>query len=460
MTTYRGKNVLVVGLGKTGVACVRWFVGQGAQVTVTDSRRDPPGKIEIRGLPAQLKLGAFAALLPLKQYALAAISPGISLDEPFVRELCAAGVPTLGDIELFARAAEAPVLAITGSNGKSTVTTLVGEIAKRAGLNVAVGGNLGTPALDLIAPEVQLYVMELSSFQLETVHSLRCKAAANLNVSPDHLDRHHSFEAYAEAKARVFIGCEHAIVNRADSESSRNVRAAQRVSSFGLDAPMAGQYGLVKFEGVDWLAVGAAPSASAGDKSSFSMTPAAERLLKVSELKIFGLHNAANALAALALADAAGLPRVASLAVLREFKGLRHRCEWVSDAGGVDWFNDSKGTNVGATLAALDGLPEPIVWLGGGQGKGQDFSPLRAVLEKKGRAAILYGEDAARIEQALARALPVYREDNLKSSVQRARALARPGDRVLLSPACASLDQFKNYEERGEKFCAYVRELP
>ena len=448
MTTYRGKNVLVVGLGKTGAACVRWFVGQGAQVTVTDSRRDPPGKIEIRGLPAQLKLGEFAALLPLKQYALAAISPGISLDEPFVRELRAAGVPTLGDIELFARAAEAPVLAITGSNGKSTVTTLVGEIAKRAGLNVAVGGNLGTPALDLIAPEVQLYVMELSSFQLETVNSLRCKAAANLNVSPDHLDRHHSFEAYAEAKARIFIGCEHAIVNRADSESSRNVRAAQRVSSFGLDAPMAGQYGIVKSAGEDWLSV----------PNPESRIP--NPVLRVSDLKIFGLHNAANALAALALADAAGLPRVASLAVLREFKGLRHRCEWVSDAGGVDWFNDSKGTNVGATLAALDGLPEPIVWLGGGQGKGQDFLPLRTVLEKKGRAAILYGEDAARIEQALACALPVYREDNLKSSVQRARALARPGDRVLLSPACASLDQFKNYEERGEKFCAYVRELP
>ncbi|HUR40675.1 MAG TPA: UDP-N-acetylmuramoyl-L-alanine--D-glutamate ligase [Verrucomicrobiae bacterium] len=441
MTSYRGKNVLVVGLGKTGAACARWLVEQGAQVTVTDSRVDPPGTVEVRGLPVKLKLGGFAAPQPLSRYALAAVSPGVSLDEAFVRELRAAGVPTLGDIELFARAAEAPVVAITGSNGKSTVTTLLGEMAKRAGLNVAVGGNLGTPALDLLSQDVQLYVMELSSFQLETVLSLRCKAAANLNVSPDHLDRHHSFEAYAEAKSRIFIGCETAVVNREDAETSRNVRAAHRKLSFGLDAPMAGQYGLVKSGGEDWLAVGN------------------ERLLKVSELKIHGLHNAANALAALALADAAGIARNASLAVLREFKGLRHRCEWVAELGGVAYFNDSKGTNIGATLAALAGLPEPIVWLGGGLGKGQDFAPLKPVLAQKGRAAIVYGEDASRIAGALGDALPVHRERDLAASVKRAHALARPGDRVLLSPACASMDQFKNYEERGERFCALVREL-
>jgi len=441
MTSYRGKNVLVVGLGKTGAACARYFVQQGAHVAVTDSRAAPPGTVELRGLPVELKLGGFGAPRTLNSYALAAVSPGVSLDEAFVRELRAQGVPTLGDIELFARAAEAPVVAITGSNGKSTVTTLLGEMAKRAGLNVAVGGNLGTPALDLLAPEVQLYVMELSSFQLETVLSLRCKAAANLNVSPDHLDRHHSFEAYAEAKSRIFIGCELAVVNRNDAETERNVRAAHRKLSFGLDAPMAGQYGLVKSGGEDWLACGD------------------ERLLKVSELKIYGLHNAANALAALALADAAGIARAASLAVLREFKGLRHRCEWVAEVNGVSYFNDSKGTNVGATLAALAGLPEPIVWLGGGQGKGQDFAPLKPVLAQKAHAAILFGQDAAQIERALTDALPVYRERDLEASVKRAHAVARRGDRVLLSPACASLDQFKNYEERGEKFCAYVREL-
>jgi UDP-N-acetylmuramoylalanine--D-glutamate ligase len=389
MTAWRGKHVLVVGLGRTGAACVRYFVAQGAAVTATDSRAEPPGVVELRGLPVALRLGGFDATPPAGGYALAAVSPGISLDEAFVRGLRAAGVPTLGDIELFARAAEAPVVAITGSNGKSTVTTLVGEIARRAGLNVAVGGNLGTPALDLLSPEVQLYVMELSSFQLETVVSLRCRAAANLNVSPDHLDRHGSFEAYAEAKARIFVGCETAVVNRQDAETSRNVRAAQRVVSFGLDAPMPGHYGIVKYAGEDWLAAGA------------------ERLLPVSALRIFGLHNAANALAALALADAAGIPRAATLAVLREFRGLRHRCEWVAEVGGVAYFNDSKGTNVGATLAALAGLPEPIVWLGGGQGKGQDFAPLRGVLAQKGRAAILYGQDAGAIETALARELPV-----------------------------------------------------
>ncbi len=445
MSAYRGKNVLIVGLGKTGAACARYFVEQGANVTVTDSRENPPGTVELRGLPVETRLGGFGAIKPLRDHALAAISPGVSLDEAFVRELRGAGVPTLGDIELFARAAEAPVVAITGSNGKSTVTTLLGEIAKRAGLNVAVGGNLGTPALDLLSEAVQLYVMELSSFQLETVLSLRCKAAANLNVSPDHLDRHHSFEAYAEAKARIFVGCETAVVNREDAQTSRNVRAAQKKVSFGLDAPMAGkenpQYGLVKYGGEDWLACGD------------------DRLLKASELRIHGLHNAANALAALALADAAGLPRAASLAVLREFAGLRHRCEWVAEIGGVAYFNDSKGTNVGATLAALAGLPEPIVWLGGGQGKGQDFAPLKPVLEQKGRAAIVYGAEGPRLEALLRDALPVHREATLEASVARAHALARPGDRVLLSPACASLDQFKNYEERGEQFCAAVRRL-
>jgi UDP-N-acetylmuramoylalanine--D-glutamate ligase len=441
MSAYRGRDVLVIGLGKTGAACARYFVAQGARVTVTDSRSDPPGQVEIRGLPVELSLGAFAAPRPLKSYAVAAVSPGVSLDDAFVRGLRAAGVPTFGDIELFAREAAAPVVAITGSNGKSTVTTLVGEMAQRAGLNVAVGGNLGTPALDLISPDVQLYVLELSSFQLETINSLRCKAAANLNVSPDHLDRHHGFEAYAEAKARVFIGCDTAVVNRQDAETRRNVRAARRVVSFGLDAPMAGEYGLVHHDGRDWLTVGS------------------ERLLHTGELKIHGLHNAANALAALALADAAGIPRDAAIRVLREFGGLRHRCEFVAEVGGVSYFNDSKGTNVGATLAALAGLPEPIVWLGGGQGKGQDFSPLRSVLEKKGRAAIVFGQDAALLEKTLAGALAVHREPDLRASVKKAQAVARPGDRVLLSPACASLDQFKNYEERGERFCTYVREL-
>ena len=441
MNTYRGKNVLVVGLGKTGAACVRWFAAQGAQVCVTDSRANPPGQVEIRGLPAELKLGTFAASQPLKNYLLAAVSPGVSLDEPFVRDLRAAGVPTLGDIELFARVADAPIVAITGSNGKSTVTTLLGEMAKRAGLKVAVGGNLGTPALDLLAPEIQLYVLELSSFQLETLHSLRCKAAAILNVSPDHLDRHGSLEAYSEAKGRIFNGCELAVVNREDSETRRNLRAAQRVVSFGLDAPMAGEYGLVKHDNETWLAFGG------------------ERLLKVSSLKIYGLHNAANALAALALADAAAIPRAASVAVLREFTGLRHRCEWVTESGGVTWFNDSKGTNVGATLAAISGMPGPIVWLGGGQGKGQDFAPLRKPLSQKGSAAILFGQDAALIERALEGALPLYRESDLAASVKRARNVARRGDQVLLSPACASLDQFKNYEERGEKFCQLVREM-
>ncbi|MBI2384213.1 MAG: UDP-N-acetylmuramoyl-L-alanine--D-glutamate ligase [Gammaproteobacteria bacterium] len=434
----KGRRYLVIGLGKTGASAVRYLTQRGAKVTATDSRAQPPGLAEVQGLGAELRLGGFSAPEPPTQFATAVVSPGVPLQEPFIQQLAAAGVRLVGDIELFAKAAEAPVIGITGANGKSTVTTLVGEMAQRAGLRTAVGGNLGTPALDLIDGTVQLYVLELSSFQLELTRSLRCKSATILNISEDHLDRHGSMEAYAAAKARIFTGCGTAVVNREDPIAMRH--APRKAVSFGLDVPSVGHYGLLRDDGEDWLARGP------------------QKLLCLSELRIQGLHNAANALAAVALADAAAIPREASLAALREFRGLRHRCEFVADTGGVAWLNDSKGTNVGATLAALAGLPGPIVWLGGGQGKGQDFAPLRAPLQDKGRAAILYGQDADQIALALAGALPIYREPDLAAAVRRARALARPGDRVLLSPACASLDQFKNYEERGERFCALARE--
>ncbi|MCI0750190.1 MAG: UDP-N-acetylmuramoyl-L-alanine--D-glutamate ligase, partial [Nevskiales bacterium] len=327
---------LVVGLGATGAAIVRYLRREGIAFVVTDSRAQPPG-LDVLG-DAPCALGGFACPVPLSEIEEAVVSPGISLSESFVMKLRAAGITIIGDIELFARAlARLPspvsrlpsVVGITGSNGKSTVTTLLGAMAARAGLNVAVGGNLGTPALDLLAPDVQLYVLELSSFQLETVHNLRCTAAANLNVSADHLDRHHDLAAYAAAKGRIFNGCELAVVNRDDRETRRNVEAASRVVSFGLDTAMEGQYGLLQVDGEDWL--------SAPSPDSRLPSP----VLSVSTLKIHGLHNAANALAALALADAVGIPRTASLAVLHEFKGLRHRCEWVADVGGVTFFNDS-----------------------------------------------------------------------------------------------------------------------
>lgn len=441
MPDYRNQRILIVGLGASGASSLRYLARAGARLLVTDSRAAPAGVEELRKAhpEVEFQLGAFSAPAPLTQFSLAVISPGVSLDEAFVRSLEAAGVEIVGDVELFARAVAAPVVGITGSNGKSTVTTLVGKMAEAAGLRVRVGGNLGTPALDLLQDDAQLYVLELSSFQLETTHSLRCKAAAFLNLSQDHLDRHGSMAHYAAVKARIFVGSEMIVVNREDAAVM--ALAPECATSFGANPPLAGHYGLLLHEGEIWLAVGN------------------EAVLPQRELHIFGSHNAANALAALALADAAGIPRAASLAALRAFKGLPHRCEFVAELDGVQYFNDSKGTNVGSTLAALLGLPAPIVWLGGGQGKGQSFVELRAALAQKSRAAVLFGEDAAAIERDILGAVPVYRAMDMNAALARARALAVGGDRVLLSPACASFDQFKSYVDRGERFRAAVEAL-
>jgi len=433
--------MLVVGLGASGASALRHLVREGARVVATDSRAAPAGLAGLqREFPGvQFVCGGFAAPQPLAQFAEAVLSPGVALDEPFVQALVAAGVRLSGDIELFARAAQAPVVGITGSNGKSTVTTLVGEMALAAGLRAAIGGNLGTPALELLRDDAQLYVLELSSFQLETTSSLRCVAATILNLSQDHLDRHGTMQHYAAIKARIFERCGCAIANREDAAVM--TLAPDQALTFGANPPLAGHYGLILREGETWL--------SLGD----------ERLLPLSALKIHGLHNAANALAALALADAAGIPREASLRALREFGGLAHRCQFVAEIEGVQYFNDSKGTNVGSTLAALMGLPEGIVWLAGGQGKGQSFAELREPLARKGRAAILFGEDAVRIEADIYGALPVYRVTDMQAALHLGRKLARSGDRVLLSPACASFDQFKSYVDRGNQFRAAVEQL-
>ena len=439
---YRGQRMLVVGLGASGVSALRYLAAQGVDLVVTDSRAVPAGIDALRSeFPhVEFRLGHFDAPMPLTQFAASVISPGVSLDDAFVQDLFAANVPVIGDVELFARAANAPVVAITGSNGKSTVTTLVGEMAKAAGLRVKVGGNLGTPALDLLSEDAELYVLELSSFQLESTHSLRCAAATYLNLSEDHLDRHHTMQAYGEIKSRIFRGCDVAVVNRDDVATREGAAQATTLLSFGLDAAAGSDYGVQVIDGARW------------------MTHGADAVLPQSALRIQGLHNLANALAALALADAAGIPRDASLHALKAFPGLAHRCEFVAAQDGITWLNDSKGTNVGSTLAALNGLDAPIVWLGGGQGKGQDFKPLARPLAEKGRAALLFGQDAQAIEDAILGALPVYREVDMTAALSRAKTLARQGDRVLPSPACASLDQFRNYVERGERFSTWVRE--
>ena len=444
MKRYAGQKMLVAGLGASGVAAVRYLLSEGASVQVWDASGAPPKLAEISdGISAADNFcGRQVNELPLGSYKAAVLSPGISLESELAVALKAAGVEIIGDIELFARAANdagVPVIGITGSNGKSTVTTLVGEMAKAAGLRVWVGGNLGPAALSLLQADAQLYVLELSSFQLETTTSLRCKAATILNLSQDHLDRHGTMEVYGRIKATIFNRCEYAIANRDDAAVMD--LSPKNVTTFGIDRPAAHQYGLVE------------------TSQGLSLARGDEAVLPLSDLKIFGLHNAANALAALALADAAGIARGASIRALRAFAGLPHRCEFVAEVGGVSYFNDSKGTNVGSTVAAINGLPAPIVWLAGGQGKGQDFSELGEPLARKGRAAILFGEDAGKIEKDIAGALPVYREADMFAALRRARGIAVSGDRVLLSPACASFDQFKSYVDRGEKFRAAVREM-
>jgi UDP-N-acetylmuramoylalanine--D-glutamate ligase len=437
---YAGKKFLVVGLGASGASAVRHLSAAGAEVHVTDADRHPRRDTEISDKIDNNKkfYGELFTSDALDGYEAVVVSPGISPQHPFVRRCAAAGVEVLGDIELFARAVgDTPVVGITGSNGKSTVTTLVGAMAQAAGRAVGVGGNLGTPALDLLRDDAELYVLELSSFQLETTRSLRCRAATILNLSADHLDRHGTMAEYAAAKARIWAGAAVCVTNRDDAVLAPLLPAdAGRTVSFGLQPGSGTDYGL---DG-DWLCRGS------------------ERLVRMGELRIYGLHNVANALAALALAEAAGVPRAASLQALRSFGGLPHRCEFVAEQQGVRYFNDSKGTNVGSTLAAVNGLPAPIIWLGGGQGKGQQFTALREALARKGRAAVLFGQDAALIERDILGALPVYREPDMSAALRRARSLARPGDQVLLSPACASFDQFRNYEDRGAHFCAAVRE--
>ena len=433
---------LVVGLGKSGVSAVRWLVAHGVRVRATDSRESPPGLAVVEALlsPDDLFLGRFAeeALEGVEQVVL---SPGLPRTLPLLALAEARGLPVVGDVELFAvqaNAAGVPVVGVTGTNGKSTVTTLVGEMAREAGVDAGVGGNLGEPALDLLRAGRQLYVVELSSYQLESCPSLRCAAATVLNVSPDHLDRYGTMAAYAAAKARIFANAGVAVVNADDPE----VAAMPAATSVTFSLQAHGDYRVAARDGAEWL---------------FAR---GEAVLPLSALRIPGLHNAANALAALALADAVGLPRSASLTVLRQFSGLPHRAQWVGERRGVVYIDDSKGTNIGATLAAVDGLRGPLVVIAGGDGKGQDFTPLAAAFRGKVRKTLVIGRDGPAVAAALHGACPVEVCATLPEAVVAASQVAETGDIVLLSPACASLDMFRDYTHRGRVFAAAVAELP
>jgi len=441
-------KTLVVGLGKTGVSCARYLRAQGAWVAVTDTRADPPGLEQVRrDLP---EVAVFVGGFDPAAFAAAdrlVVSPGVPVATPLIRQALARGAEVIGDVELFARAACAPICAITGSNGKSTVTTLLGLMARRAGCRVRVGGNLGEPVLELLDPTADLYVLELSSFQLETTPGLQTQAAVVLNISPDHLDRYPDLTAYRNAKARVYERAQVAVVNRDDPAVAAMARTPEREIGFTLGVPVAGDYGLAGSDADPWLYRGTEP------------------LMRAAEVLIPGRHNLANALAALALADACGLGLAPACEALRTFPGLEHRSQLVVEHTGVRWYDDSKGTNPGATVAALDGLVSAgssarVVLIAGGDGKGADFAPLGPAVARAARAVVLIGRDAPLIEAVLRDLIPpvpLIPAADMDEAVRRAAALAHPGDAVLLSPACASFDMFDNYEHRGRVFADAVR---
>ncbi len=437
-----GRRVLVLGLGDSGLSAARWVQQQGGAVRAADTRADPP---RARDYSGELRTGPFAEAL-LEGVDLVCISPGLSLQEAVVQAAIARSVPVVGDIELFAWQVRSDtasrVLAISGTNGKTTVTALTGHLLRAAGIECEVAGNIGPAALDALmkrrAPPAA-WVLELSSYQLETTWSLEPDAAAVLNLSEDHLDRYAGMEDYAAAKARIFMGEGAQVLNRDDARSISMGLPGREQVTFGLGAPGAeGQWGVV--DGM--VHEGALP------------------VLPLSELQIRGAHNAANALAACALARSLGASREALAQGLRTFRGLPHRLQLVAERGGVAWYDDSKGTNVGAAVAALQGLGRPALLIAGGEGKGQDFAPLAPAVAAHARHVLLIGRDAPLIERALASSgVPLERCATLEQAVALAAQRARAGDAVLLSPACASFDMFRDYRHRGEVFAAAVHAL-
>ena len=439
-----GVRVLVVGLGVTGVSVIKFLQQNNIEVAVIDSRENPPGLEMVE--QSYQDVAVFTKGFNHSVFEAAThiiVSPGVSLDEKEIQAAAERGVPVFGDIDVFAVCVDAPVACITGSNGKSTVTTLLGEMADNAGLDVRVGGNLGVPALDLLTGKAaDLYILELSSFQLERTSQLRANVAAVLNISADHMDRYSSVASYSNAKERVLYGDGIAVLNRHDDLVHPMGRNTKRdVLSFALDKPSSNDYGLLELNGQTYLVKGD------------------EHIIASTELKIKGSHNVQNALAAIAMADSLGIARAAQKQALTSFTGLAHRTQWVADINGVTWINDSKATNPGACLAALKGLHAPIILIAGGDGKGADFALLSKAIETQVSLVILIGRDAKRFQSEAAVEKPFVMADSIEQAVQLAAQRATKGDTVLLSPACASLDQFANYQQRGDRFSAAVMEL-
>jgi UDP-N-acetylmuramoylalanine--D-glutamate ligase len=435
-------RTLIVGLGATGLSVARYLAPRDTSVCVIDSRTEPPGLDALRKEYPELRIG-LGTLSPnwLDGIERVVLSPGLSVDLDLVRAARERGIPVIGDIELFARVVDAPVAAVTGSNGKSTVATLTGHLLTSRGVDTATGGNLGPPALDLLERRPEVYVLEISSFQMETTESLHPMAAALLNISADHLDRHQSLAHYASLKQKLLDAAQLAIYNNDDTL----VRAMGMAHPHAIPvstayAPDDG-YGVLERDGQRWLA------------------RYGKALLPVSELRIRGRHNEGNALAALALAESVTGATFDDLTALRNFTGLAHRCQWVGERRGVTFVDDSKGTNVGATIAALEGLDGPFVLIAGGQSKGASFAPLGIAAGGRLAGAVVIGEAADELQQTLAGICPIQRAASMVEAVERAAGLAQPGMTVLLSPACASFDMFANYADRGDKFAAAVAGL-
>ncbi len=437
---------IVVGLGITGLSCVRYLKSKGHSVEVVDTRTNPPAldRCNAEFPSVQVHCGVFDADV-LSSATQLIVSPGVAISEPAIEEAKRRGVRVTGDVDLFSQLVNAPVVAITGSNGKSTVTTLLAEMAKQAGIKVAVGGNLGTPVLDLLDDSVELYIVELSSFQLETTQRLNALAATILNISEDHMDRYSSKLAYLQAKQKIFHGCQYVIVNEDDVLSEPLMVEGMKSVRFGIAKPDLRKFSTIKEGRQTFICHGF------------------EKLISVDDVAIKGIHNISNALAAMSLGFAASIGMNAMLEALKRYPGLEHRCQWVRRIDGVDYINDSKGTNVGATVTALDSFGASntgkVVLIAGGESKGADFSPLRGSVSAYGRSVVLFGCDANSIESGLNGVTQVVSVNSLEEAVIEAKKLAQPGDTVLMSPACASFDMFRNFEARGDAFVNVVEQL-
>lgn len=444
------KHYMIIGLGLTGLSCARFCQKNNLTFSLCDTRTELPNlesiRTEFSGVDVILGLPNLETLIQFDELL---VSPGISINTELFRAVADTGVKISGDIQLFSEYAAKPIVAITGSNGKSTVTTLVTELINATGKRAVAGGNIGTPALDLIADEknIDFYVMELSSFQLETTHNLGAEVATILNISPDHMDRYEGMADYERAKQRIFQQARFVVVNGDDAHTRPTLDALIRTSVFSLQSPVnEADFGLLEQHGKQWLAKG---------KSA---------LFPVSDLKIRGAHNAANALAAFAIIDALGISLSETLTALASFTGLEHRCQWIASINGVDYFNDSKGTNVGSTLAAIKGLAAQCsgnIWLlAGGEGKGQDFYELGEVCKESGVSEVLtFGADRDLIGNNIESNISVSSWTTLDEALASAKEKAMTGDVILFSPACASFDQFRNYVHRGEYFCQCVEGL-